>query len=608
VGNGLAQHRARYDARARPTEDVYVLDGTAYRLTTSYGYPRGAAPAGAGSVPVGRTFSDGERVAYTYDLGGKSQGVTAGGDAIVLRVRHNARGEPTAIDYADGTTTVRAYDDGDMRLKQIVTRGPAGVLQSYGYRSDSEGNVIAVDDYCDAPADASQAAVSCCDPTGVPQDNPCDAKPLSAAYAYDTLDRLTRMDSQAGGATYAYDDAGNLTSKEDQPQRYGEGAGPHALTHAGDTAYAYDANGNVTAAGGTTLAWNAENMPVRASDGTTTVDKWFVGEEIWKKREGDATTFYLPSSRMELHGLRKYYGDYAERDPDEGGAVKFHHGDHLGSATLVTKAGAPVFRAAYYPYGERWDGAERFANASMPFQPKHRFNDKEKDGLGFYDFGARLYNPRTGRWLSPDTSEKDGFNRYAYVSNNPLRWIDPSGHHDEEPKAPKWEKDSTLVEVHKGPIAAYQDPPENEKGETLGESPVKMLPEHAVFLFRGFRDDYEVIESKGHGKYDRVQTKVAVLKPLDESEKPRESARSTAPTTYYVKLPDLKNMEKVDPKKIKREKHSAQAERAREREQERDGRPTLCRPGERCPGGAGPSPRRRGGITIDGFPIPLPRK
>src|SRR5262249_5014830 len=51
---------------------------------------------------------------------------------------------------------------------------------------------------------------------------------------------------------------------------------------------------------------------------------------------------------------------------------------------------------------------------------------------GFYDYGARLYDPKTGRFLSADTSTADGYNRYAYAGNNPLRYNDPSGHQQTE--------------------------------------------------------------------------------------------------------------------------------------------------------------------------------
>ena len=65
-----------------------------------------------------------------------------------------------------------------------------------------------------------------------------------------------------------------------------------------------------------------------------------------------------------------------------------------------------------------------------PFTPKYQFNFKEKegDGSGFYDYGARLYNPATGRWLSPDSIVDDGPNRYTYVRNNPVLLTDLTGH------------------------------------------------------------------------------------------------------------------------------------------------------------------------------------
>jgi hypothetical protein len=71
-----------------------------------------------------------------------------------------------------------------------------------------------------------------------------------------------------------------------------------------------------------------------------------------------------------------------------------------------------------------------------------------------YDFGARLYNPCTGRFFSADTSTADGFNRYTFVSNNPLRHRDPSGHQQlcrveeggcDEPKDPKVKKQAVAI-------------------------------------------------------------------------------------------------------------------------------------------------------------------
>jgi RHS repeat-associated protein len=228
-----------------------------------------------------------------------------------------------------------------------------------------------------------------------------------------------------GGTTlpYAYDATANLINKENVTQTYGgAGRGPHALATANGVTYNYDANGNLSStSNGTVITWNAENMPVQVTQGGITQNqKLFLGELLWKKIEPGLTTYYLPSLRIENGGYRKFFGSFAERSPD--GQLRFYHNDHLGSAALITNAsGVEQRRQAYKPFGE-----DRFVSGG--FTPKYQFNFKEKESTGFYDYGARLYNPATGRWLSADSSTSDGTNRYVYSVNNPLKYVDPSGH------------------------------------------------------------------------------------------------------------------------------------------------------------------------------------
>lgn len=65
---------------------------------------------------------------------------------------------------------------------------------------------------------------------------------------------------------------------------------------------------------------------------------------------------------------------------------------------------------------------------------RYGFNGMEKDneikGEGnSYDFGARIYDPRLGRWLSTDPSESryPGISTYNFGMNNPILFIDPDG-------------------------------------------------------------------------------------------------------------------------------------------------------------------------------------
>jgi RHS repeat-associated protein len=100
--------------------------------------------------------------------------------------------------------------------------------------------------------------------------------------------------------------------------------------------------------------------------------------------------------------------------------VTYLHGDHLGSASLTTSA-------RYLPFGgTRWESG----STPTDFQ----FTGQRKEaGFGLYDYHARYYDPLIGRFVSadsivPSAGKPQAFNRYSYVFNNPLKYVDPSGH------------------------------------------------------------------------------------------------------------------------------------------------------------------------------------
>jgi RHS repeat-associated protein len=69
-------------------------------------------------------------------------------------------------------------------------------------------------------------------------------------------------------------------------------------------------------------------------------------------------------------------------------------------------------------------------NSSTAFIPNpYGFSTKEfSSQSGLIYFGARYYNPTTGRWLKPDPlGMVNGPNLYAYCNNNPTNLIDPWG-------------------------------------------------------------------------------------------------------------------------------------------------------------------------------------
>ena len=67
-----------------------------------------------------------------------------------------------------------------------------------------------------------------------------------------------------------------------------------------------------------------------------------------------------------------------------------------------------------------------------PLVTKRGFTGHEHiDELDLIHMNGRVYDPGIGRFLSPDPNVQlpkstQGFNRYAYVQNNPLKYTDPS--------------------------------------------------------------------------------------------------------------------------------------------------------------------------------------
>jgi RHS repeat-associated protein len=126
----------------------------------------------------------------------------------------------------------------------------------------------------------------------------------------------------------------------------------------------------------------------------------------------------------------KYYYSGANRVAMRVGAnpVVFLMGDHLGSTSVaVNEQGALVGGPQLY---KAW-GETRAGSLPTRYQYTGQFNQIE---LGIYYYNARWYDPYISRWTQPDSivplasQGTQAYDRYAYVNNNPSRYIDPSGH------------------------------------------------------------------------------------------------------------------------------------------------------------------------------------
>ena len=108
--------------------------------------------------------------------------------------------------------------------------------------------------------------------------------------------------------------------------------------------------------------------------------------------------------------------------------------DALPSSGLKVFSPEVLSYSDYYPFGMLVPNRHGSSDSY-----RFGFNGKEKDdelkGEGnSYDFGARMLDPRIGRWFAPD-KEEDEFpwqSTYSFVSDSPLWRIDPDGNWDIE--------------------------------------------------------------------------------------------------------------------------------------------------------------------------------
>jgi len=122
----------------------------------------------------------------------------------------------------------------------------------------------------------------------------------------------------------------------------------------------------------------------------------------------------------------------ASEEPE---ATQHLHLDHLGTPRLITTAagGGEVGRHTYFPFGAEVTDASQDGE-------RMKFTGHERDlgGVGGGDdldyMHARHYSPHLCRFLAMDPAPQSvtlglpqSWNKYAYVGNNPIRFVDPAG-------------------------------------------------------------------------------------------------------------------------------------------------------------------------------------
>ncbi|GAC1431733.1 MAG: hypothetical protein NVSMB62_28750 [Acidobacteriaceae bacterium] len=294
-------------------------------------------------------------------------------------------------------------------------------------------------------------------------------------YTRDALGRIASKTERVGaeGAhifSYGYDLAGRLTDV--------------AKDGATTARYAYDANGNRTAGPGLTsspvydaqdrmLAYGACSYTYKASgelqtktcpDGTTTYDYDALGNlrhvtlpnrtqidyvidgqsrRIGKKVNGVLLEGFLYRNQLQpaawldgtgavkatfVYGLHPNVPEYMVQGTTTYRLIT----DQVGSVRLVvnTSTGAVVERIDWDEFGNVLADS---APGTQPFGFAGGLKDQD---AGLTRFGARDYEPMTGRWTAKDPLRFGGglTDLYSYLGSDPLNTIDPSGRNAETAK------------------------------------------------------------------------------------------------------------------------------------------------------------------------------
>ena len=274
-------------------------------------------------------------------------------------------------------------------------------------------------------------------------------------YQYDRLGRMSQDGSPVDNEDwqFSYDSVGNRLTKNKADNSdntsYSYETNSNRQTQINTTTILRDAAGNTFDDGRRVYQYNAMNRMAQVTDSqTNTTARYtynFQGQRVRKQLYGGISVDirYVYGQQGELLGeydasgkrLKEYVYHYqnnlaeliAQIEAD--GSVLYIHTDHLATPRLATDQNKSiVWRWVSDGFGEGMANEDADGNGDLTIV-NHRFPGQyydQESGLSYNYF--RDYDPATGRYVQSDPiGLAGGLNTYAYVRNNPLKYIDPFG-------------------------------------------------------------------------------------------------------------------------------------------------------------------------------------
>lgn len=283
------------------------------------------------------------------------------------------------------------------------------------------------------------------------------AQPFITTYKYDSLYRLTEAQETQNSAqtwkqAFSYDRYGNRIGLEkfigvteltqtnlthpaidENTNRFNSGQG-----------FAFDKNGNVITDptdGGRNFVFNGDNKQKEVRDANhNLIGEYFYDGEGKRVKKKAYNAGVLSETTVFVYSSGKLVAEYSTAAPPSNPTTQWTVTDQLGSPRILTNSlGEVVSRRDFMPFGEEVspDGTHRIASLKYNFgdNVRQKFTGYQKDEETSLDFAeARMYQNFHGRFTAVDPLLASGksanpqtFNRYVYVTNNPLIFTDPTG-------------------------------------------------------------------------------------------------------------------------------------------------------------------------------------
>ena len=304
----------------------------------------------------------------------------------------------------------------------------------------------------------------------------------NVSYEYDSLNRLTKETNLAIGSEwrYTYDNGGNITRKEEynpstgalvssRDYGYGHSYWKDQLTSWGSygtSSFAYDDSGNPTKYKGKTLEWegkrlaryNESDMKYTdlSYDGNGLLAGYFYSNtySIWGGatftttmtreilRDGDRilsekVTEYNPETNSTtVKNIMYAYDEKGVSGMTVGGKKYYFVRNIFGDVTAIYNTSrVKCAEYGYDAWGTCYTTLDTNGVGSLnPFRYRGYYFVSR---IGLYYLTTRFYDYTTGRFINADVPSicfddgltlPEGCNLYSYCHNNPISYVDPTGH------------------------------------------------------------------------------------------------------------------------------------------------------------------------------------